>query len=185
MRDLLVELIKDLKKTNGGHIFYPYKSIESYLQNAVSYIVTGVNNGDQVLFVENERNLHHINKELEKHLSKGQLDNVHFMNNFDFYFSNGDFHPETVFNYFSTHIEPFVEKDAAICTWGLIEWGDVKEYISKIEEYERKIDKVINENGIISVCAYDFSRTPEDLKEKLMKFHGIMITDDDYMYLND
>jgi hypothetical protein len=51
---LLVDLIDDLKKTNGGHILYHYDQIDCYLRNAVTYIVAGVENGGHVMFVENE-----------------------------------------------------------------------------------------------------------------------------------
>jgi hypothetical protein len=93
-------------------------------------------------------------KELKKQLSKKQLDHVHFICNFDFYCSNGDFHPPTVFHY-SKYIQPFLEKGVNISTWGLVEWRDDYEINKKIEEYEKQVDFFVKEKGIISVRAYD------------------------------
>jgi hypothetical protein len=183
MSNFLVELVKDLKKSNGGHIFYHYNNVENYINHVVSYIVTGIKNGDHILLIENDRNIIHINKLLEKQLRKEQLSKVHFINNFDFYYSNGDFHPHTILNYFSKNIEPFLETGASICTWGLIEWGDDKEISNKIEEYETQVDKLVNEKGLLSVCAYDANRTSNSLKEALMRCHGVMMTDDEVFYL--
>ncbi|PWW28204.1 DcmR-like sensory protein [Cytobacillus oceanisediminis] len=185
MSELLVDLIDDLKKTNGGHILYHYDQIDCYLRNAVAYIVAGVENGGHVMFVENDRNLPHIMKELEKHLSKDEWARVHFANNFDFYYSNGNFNPETVINYFIKNAQPYLESGAALYTWGLVEWGNVKEYIPKIEEYEKKLDKMIPEKGIISLCAYDNKSTPDELKERLKRCHGVLVTDREYTYLQN
>ncbi|WP_419881645.1 MEDS domain-containing protein [Peribacillus sp. B-H-3] len=183
MMELVPELMKNLKQTNGGHIFYPYGNVESYLSNAISFIVTAVKNGDHVMFVENDRNLLHINKMLKKQLSHDELAKVHIMNNFDFYYSNGNFHPHTVLNYFLTNIAPYHEAGASICTWGLIEWGNDQEIHNEIAEYKSKLNQYILHNGVISVCAYDARRTPESLKKLLMECHGVLLTDKEFRFL--
>ncbi|WP_026585420.1 MEDS domain-containing protein [Bacillus sp. J33] len=185
MNDLLTDLIDDLKKSNGGHILYNYDEVDCYLQNAISFILAGVRDKGQVLFVENDRNLLYIQENVAKLLSEEELARVHFANNFDFYYSNGDFNPETVFNYFTKNIQPHLESGAPVYTWGLVEWGNVKEYILKVEEYEKKLDKAINDNGIISLCAYDNNSTPDELKEKLMRCHGVLVTDREYKFLQN
>ncbi|MBM7693704.1 hypothetical protein JOC77_003148 [Peribacillus deserti] len=182
MSNLLETLINDLRP-NGGHIFYHYNNKENYIHNVVSFIVTGIKNGDHILLAENDRHMLDINKKLQKELSKGQLENLHFINNYDFYYSNGNFHPHTIVNYFLKNIEPFIEKGASLCSWGLIEWGEDKEINDDVVEYEKQVDSLVKEKGITSVCAYDSKRTSDSLKELLMRCHGVMLTDDEVVYL--
>ncbi|GLB59600.1 MEDS domain-containing protein [Cytobacillus sp. NCCP-133] len=185
MNDILVDLIDDLKKSNGGHILYQYDQLDCYLQNATSFILAGVRNGGHVMYVENDRNLLHMKKKLGKHLSSAELARVHFVNNFDFYYSNGDFNPDTVINYFRKTLQPHLDSGKAIYTWGLVEWGNVEEYIPKVEEYEKKLDKFRADKGIISVCAYHNGNTPDDLKERLVRCHSVLVTDHEYKYLKN
>ncbi|MEH7884290.1 MEDS domain-containing protein [Bacillus sp. JJ1609] len=185
MDNFLTELVRDLKKTNQGHIFYQYIDMEKYLQNALNFTVSAVQNGSHVLLVENDRNIIHLRTNLKKQLNDEQFNNIHFINNFDFYYANGDFHAQTIFDYFKTSIEPYLDSDVSVFTWGLIEWSDEDDITDNIEQYEKDIDMHIKDKGVISVCAYDANRTPPHLKEILMRFHGIMITDDQVHYLRD
>jgi hypothetical protein len=177
------QLEENLKTAKGKHIFYSFRDQKKYLQNALEFINFGIENGRHVLFIENERNQKYIMNELKKQLSAKQLDHVHFICNFDFYCSNGDFHPPTVFHYYSKYIHPFLEKSETIWTWGLVEWRDDYEIIKKIEEYEKQVDCSVKEKGIISVCAYDANRMTKRLRDLLMQCHNIMMTDEELIYL--
>ncbi|MGN7177488.1 MEDS domain-containing protein [Cytobacillus firmus] len=183
MNELLTDLLDDLQKSNGGHILYHYDQMDCYLQNAVSYITAGVRCGGHVLFVENDRNYFLIEKELTNMLGKEELNRVHFTNNFDFYYSNGNFNPGTVFNFFLKHIQPYLDSNTKIFTWGLVEWGNVKDYIPLVEQYEKNLSNAISDHGLISLCAYDNRNTPPELKENLMRCHDVLITDREYKYL--
>ncbi|OMF54928.1 hypothetical protein BK139_18675 [Paenibacillus sp. FSL R5-0490] len=183
MNELLIDLIDDLQKSNRGHILYHYDQMDCYIQNAVSYITAGVRCGGHVLFVENDRNYFLIEKELTNLLGREELSRVHFTNNFDFYYSNGNFNPDTVFNFFIKHIQPYLDSSSKIFTWGLVEWGNVKDYIPLVEQYEKKLSNAISDHGLISLCAYDNRNTPPELKENLMRCHDVLITDREYKYL--
>lgn len=185
MDNFLKELVDDLQKTNQGHIFYHYDDMEKYLQNALNFIVSVVENGSHVLLVENDRNIIHLRANLKNLLNDEQFNKIHFINNFDFYYANGDFHAQTVFDYFKTSIKPYLEANVSVCTWGLIEWSDGIDITNSIEQYENDVDMHIKDKGVISVCAYDAKRTPQRLKEILMRCHGIMLTDDQVHYLGD
>jgi hypothetical protein len=184
MDNFIVRLVNDLKDANQGHIYYHFNDMEKYLQNAIAFIVTVIKSGSHVMLVENDRNILYIEENLKNHLTEEELKNLHIMNNFDFYYSNGDFHAETIFSYFKTNIEPLLNANVPICTWGLIEWSDEKDITSNIEKYEKDLDTYSNEKGIVSVCAYDANRTPQRLKDILMRCHRIMLTDDQYIYLD-
>ncbi|MCM3708635.1 MULTISPECIES: MEDS domain-containing protein [Cytobacillus] len=183
MKELLIDLIDDLRKSNGGHILYHYDQLDCYIQNAVSYITTGIRCGGHVLLVENDRNYILINKELTNLLGKEELSRVHFMNNYDFYYSNGNFNPDTVFNFFIKHIQPYLDSSPLVFTWGQVEWGNVNEYIPLVEQYEKKLFKAVTEHGLISLCAYNNSSTPMELKNSLLRCHDVLITDREYKYL--
>ncbi|MCM3093162.1 MULTISPECIES: MEDS domain-containing protein [unclassified Cytobacillus] len=183
MNELLTDLIEDMQKSNGGHILYHYDDMDCYIQNAVSYITAGIRCGGHVLFVDNDRHYFHIDKELTNLLGKEELSRVHFMNNYDFYYSNGNFNPDTVFSFFLKNIQPYLDRSHKIFTWGLVEWGNVKDYIPLVEQYEKNIDKAIAQQGLISLCAYDNCSTPLELKESLLRCHDVLITDKEYKYL--
>lgn len=183
MDNMVGEIVNQLKKANGGHIYYSFTNIDNYLENAVSYIVDGIGNDEHILLVENDRNIRLINRMLSTKLNKVQLQQVHFMNNFDFYFSNGDFHPHTVFQHFVRNVEPYLKGNVVVRTWGLIEWKCELAFMDQVEEYEKKLDSFLKtKENIISVCAYDANRTPECLREALMRCHDVLMSDDEFIY---
>lgn len=171
--------IEDILETSkGSHIFYYVEDLERYIDNAVSYIVAGLENGEQVLFVESERLYPMILKQVAKTVSKEQLKNIHYVNNFTFYWRNGNFYPPTILAYFSDLISPFIEKDVNFRTWGHVEWRDEVEMIEVLQEYECGVDLLIPQTKAVSVCAYDAVRIPGPLKEMLMNCHGFLMTDE-------
>ncbi len=93
----------------------------------VSFIVLGITHGEHIILIENDRNMLYINKVLDRQLSAEQRKNLHFINSFDFYWGNGDFHPHTISRYFSRNIASFMEKSVPVRTWGHVEWGDRKD----------------------------------------------------------
>lgn len=173
----IVEIMKDLKKGNSGHVCYFYDNEITYINNVVSFIVTGIRNGDHILLLENDRNMLLINRRLEKELNEKERGFLHCINNYDFYYFNKSFNPQTIVQNFLENTEPLLEEGASVCTWGLIEWGENEEIHQYIEEYEKEVDNITNEKGIISVCAYHAGRTPDSLKERLINCHGIVLTD--------
>lgn len=173
----MLDLIKKYQDTEG-HIFYQFENADNYLTNVVTFITTGVKSGSNIILIENDRNTIRINKRLKRELNHEEIANVHFVNNFDFYFKNKCFDPQRVFAHYKQNILPYLENDVPLWTWGLVEWGDDHEIIRLIEDYEKKVDRFVNENGLISVCAYDVNRTPHRLKEMLFRCHSVMLTDD-------
>ncbi|ANU26151.1 MEDS domain-containing protein [Planococcus versutus] len=163
--------------SKGDHIFYYVEDLTSYIDNAISYVEEGIKQGDQVLFVENERLFPKIVARLEEFLSEEQLQNIHYVNNFTFYWRNGNFHPPTILKHFSSLIDPLVEKELSFRTWGHIEWRDNDELTKELNEYEQAINELIPQIQAISVCAYDASRLTVSLKELLINCHDFLMTD--------
>lgn len=169
-------------KDREGHIFYHFENQENYLQNVVSFITTGLQLGSNIILIENDRNTSRIKETLNKKLNPVEMAKVHFINNFDFYFENKCFEPQRIYAYYKQSILSHLENNMPVWTWGLVEWGDDKAILNQIEIYEKKVDRFVNEKGIISVCAYDIARTTDRLKEMLIKCHSVMLTDDTFIF---
>lgn len=166
------------KQLEGVHILYYTKELERYIENAVSFIVSGIEQGDHILYVENERVYPLVFENVKKLLTKEQLAHLHYVNNFTFYWKNGNFHPPTILAYFTELVEPYFGKDLSFRTWGHIEWSDEEEIAQDIEEYERGIEEMMPVTKAISVCAYDAPRVSESFNKVLLDCHGYMMTDD-------
>lgn len=179
MRKEIKDIQDTLQTSEGAHVFYYVNELECYIYNAVSYIVAGIERGDQVLFIESERLYPMILKRVEELLSDEQLKNIHHVNNFKFYWETGNFHPPTVLDYFSHLISPFTENELSFRTWVHVEWREEDEIAKDIEEYEIAVDKLIPQIKAISICAYDAPRVSDELKEALMNCHGFLMTDED------
>ncbi|WP_110926746.1 MEDS domain-containing protein [Bacillus massiliglaciei] len=178
MPNLINRLINKIDKEDSCHIFYHYKSEESYIDLAVSYIVTAIKDGRHVVLLENDRHMIKIKQQLKEKLSEDEFAKLHVTNNYDFYYSHGNFHPQTVLRYFLNEIEPLLKAGFSLSTWGLVEWGDEQEFTELIGQYEREVDQIIREKGLISVCAYSAKRTTESILNVLKRCHDIMLTDE-------
>ncbi|HZG71418.1 MAG TPA: MEDS domain-containing protein [Chondromyces sp.] len=170
--------IMELEKNNKvPHVFYCFDEVKSYVDNAISYIASGVKQGNHILFIENDKIYPKIDKKLKTFLTEEQLNQVHRIDNFDYYLSEGSFHPSTILDYFSKTIEPYWKNRLTVRIWGHVEWGDQREITGKLEEYERGIDKLVTEIKYTTVCAYDGDRLPNSLRTTLLKCHEFVMTD--------
>lgn len=167
-----------MQREETGHIFYCSHELDKYIENAVSYIVFGIKHGDYVLFVENTRIYPLIHKKVESQLSAEEMNRLLFVNNFDFYWRNGTFHPSIILKHFNEATGHLFENGQAVRTWGHIEWGAQDDIEREIIEYEKTLDAVVPLKNAISVCAYDASRLTESLKKQLMTIHGFYMTDE-------
>lgn len=175
MENKFSELIKE---NDSVHIFYSVAELEPYINNLVSYILSAVKQNEHIFVIENERLLSLMYAELESVLTKEQLTHIHTINNFDYYFSNGSFHPPAIFEYLSETLKPFNEKNVCFRIWAHVEWSDQKEILTVLEEFENEADRLVGEQGLFLVCAYDEERVPDSLKTALMKCHEYILSED-------
>lgn len=166
-----------LRQREGAHILYLTEQMDLYIENAVSYVVDGVRNGDHVLFVENPRVYPQIQKALQQVLTCSELELVHYVNNFDFYWRKGNFHPEAILDYFEKLVGALTADGNHCRTWGHIEWGSQEDIEEKIIFYETEVDRPVPQRQVISVCAYDSHRVSDNLRERLMHCHGYLMKD--------
>ncbi|PLT28880.1 MEDS domain-containing protein [Peribacillus deserti] len=161
----------------GAHIFYSFDNIDRYIQNACTFISESIRNQQPVLLLENDRLFPLIYKELKYKWSNEELDKLSHINNFDFYCSNGEFHPQTMVRYFFNKIKPLRDGNIPIRTWAHVEWGIQEEITKLIMEFEELADPSVSNMNLVSVCAYDSSELTGLMKRSLLKSHGYYMTD--------
>ncbi|WP_409293180.1 MEDS domain-containing protein [Peribacillus sp. SCS-37] len=100
------------------------------------------------------------------------LRKIHFKNNFDFYFQQGDFHIPSIIEDFRQTVQSITAGGTnTIRTWAHVEWGNEQEIMEKITDYEKKADKLVQEDGLLSICAYHSIRTPASMQDVLENCH--------------
>jgi hypothetical protein len=173
----ITQVINNVNST-GAHIFYHFHDEDCYINNAISYVTAALALGNHVMIIENDRILPKIQEKIDAQLTEDQSDRVHTMNNYDFYCYRGNFHKETILNYLTNMINPYLEKQISIQTWAHVEWRDQAEIFQTLGEYEQEADQMLQQTKLITICGYDATRVPETLKSILMDCHDYYMTDD-------
>ncbi|WP_404407106.1 MEDS domain-containing protein [Jeotgalibacillus malaysiensis] len=168
MKHSLPDLIETKRNV---HVLYSYSEIQTYLQTVVSYILDSVKAEETIILIENERIYRQIKKELQTLLSKKDMEFIHFINSFDFYFSSGSYHPPAIAEYFEKTVQPYIKAHAAFRSWAHVEWNSMEEPHHLIDDLERIIDNAVNEIQFPLVCAYGKVNMPIHLKTMLMDSH--------------
>lgn len=163
------------------HVLYSYNEMKNYIEQAVSYIQDGIAAGDYILFIENERIYSLIHKELSSLLTEEQMAFVHHVNNFDFYYSSGSYHPPAIVDYFNKTVQRYVENKSPFRSWAHVEWTSMKDPLHIIEDLERVIDKAVNLLSFPLICAYKGEKMPDYLETILMETHPYVLMEDDFI----
>ncbi len=167
-----------LNESSCAHILYQYEDLDRYFQNVIAYISEGIEGGESVILIENERNILILKNQLEKMLSSSQLEKITTINNYDFYQSSGSYHPPAIFEQLIDMNSPYIENNIPFRTWTHVEWGTLENPSPIVEWFERETDKVIHEQGLKVVCAYESCKMHDDLKSSLKKRHPNIMTDE-------
>lgn len=168
-----------LDENQCTHILYSYNDRNRYLENAIAYILEGIEKGDSVVLIENDRNLKVLLTQLNNQLTSDQLKRIHVISNFDFYLSSGSYHPPAIYEQLTKSINPFLENDISFRSWTNVEWGTLEDPASIIEWFEEETDRAIHEHNLTIVCAYESGKMPDHLEEALKKSHRHIMTDED------
>jgi hypothetical protein len=161
------------------HVLYSFNEMENYMKQVLSYIIDGVVAGEYVILIENDRVYPIIHKELSTRLKKEQMEFVHFVNSFDFYFSSGSYHPPAITEYFNKMVEPYSENKIAFRSWAHVEWATMEEPLHLIEDFEKIVDEAVNQLSFPLICAYEGKRMPDYLKTILLETHPYVLMEDE------
>jgi hypothetical protein len=162
-----------------AHIYYSSHELQNYLNNAAAYIIAGIEQGDHIVFIENDRVFPLLQIKLKTLLNTQQLNQIHHVNNFDFYCSSGSFNPPFIFDYLTNTLNPYFDGNISFRVWAHVEWSEQEGILKVLEEFENEADGRASEMGLLLVCAYDADRVPDSLNTALMKCHGFIMTEDD------
>jgi len=172
-----VKLNEIIELSNGGHILYVYEDIECYVNNAVSYIVSGLEQEHHLLVVDDQERLLLINEKLKNILPEEKLKMVHYTDNFNFYRMHGNFNTEGIVNHFKQILEPFFKHGISIRTWAHVDWKEQNDIASMLKEFEERADCCVQDTGLVSICAYNAHALTASLQMDLMRCHEYFMTD--------
>lgn len=161
------------------HILYSYDQQENYIRQVVSYIQEGIFAGDCILLIENDRFYPFIHDHLKILLTTDQMKMIHRINNFDFYYSSGSYHPPAILNYFNKSVQPYLENRISFRSWAHVEWSTMEDPLHLIEDFEKIVDSAVNRLSFPLICAYKGERMPEYLKTILMETHPYVLIEGD------
>jgi PAS domain S-box-containing protein len=184
MNQQSVRLTQMMEISNYGHILYIYDSIENYIENTITFIVTGIEQKNHLLIIDNFENYKRINHRLQELLSDEDRECIHYVDNFEFYRLYGDFHCESIVNHFSKIIKPFKNQQISIRTWANVEWKEQDDMLSKLEHFENMADHAVNDSEIVSVCSYNGNQISARLQNKMLENHEYFMTDTELMKSN-
>ncbi|MBU9714002.1 ATP-binding protein [Evansella tamaricis] len=176
----VMRLNNNIDVSNGGHILYSYENDENYLNNAISYIIDGIEHDQEVIVIDNLKTIHLLQKKLSFLASSAKLERVHYIDNFTYYQKYGDFCCESTLSYFSEYIEPFQKSHRQIRTWARVQWKEEADIHSKLIHFEHLADHLLTNISLLCVCAYNGNTLPASLLTSLMTHHEYLMTDEGF-----
>ncbi|WP_368384802.1 MEDS domain-containing protein [Priestia aryabhattai] len=170
------QLFEDQKSV---HVLYSYNESEDYIRQVVNYIQNGIFAGNCIILIENDRLYPFIHNELKTLLTTDQMKMINRINNFDFYYSSGSYHPPAILDYFNKTVQPYLEKGISFRSWAHVEWSSMEDPLHIIEDFEKIADNAVNQLSFPLICAYKSERMPEYLRNILMETHPYLLVEDD------
>lgn len=150
MKTNIDELLID---NNSAHLLYAFNSMDNYVKTVVNYILDGFAKEKSIILIENEKYLPYVIKELKVHLTDNEIEKIHIVNNFDFYFSTGSYHPPAILGHIKKMYKPLLEQNKSIRTWTHVEWSTIEGPLAIVEELEKVVDKLSADMGLTIMCA--------------------------------
>ncbi|MCH4826724.1 MEDS domain-containing protein [Planococcus halocryophilus] len=172
-------MLQLFKERQGVRVLYAYDEIQKYIEHVAAYAKHGIEAGDHIVLIENPRLSPKIYSELESQLTKEQMEFIHFVKSFDFYFSNGSYHPPAIQLYFEKMLQPFIEEQATYRAWVHVEWASGEFPMHLIEDFEKVLDVSVKNYQFPLICAYDDKLLEDPIRDMLLKKHPYILGEDD------
>ncbi|OES46579.1 MEDS domain-containing protein [Domibacillus iocasae] len=175
----IIDVTKKLVEASG-HIAYCFHDLDTYVTNAAAYITAGVEKGEHVLVVENNKIIPMIHKKLCPVLTDEQRPLVLMEDNFTFYFLHKTFNPVRIYDHFAKSTAPYLKDgNNSVRTWGHIEWATAQN-VEAVGQYEKELNRQFPNHSITAVCAYDERQVTHKLKSVLAETHEYIMSDHDW-----
>lgn len=171
---------QSLDKMTEGHVFYEFKDEETYINNLISFIKSGLKNKQPILIIESMRILPKIRERIDMFVNDEQKSTIRLVNNFEYYLSKGDFHTPTIINYFQKDLSSLSEFNSSIRTWAHVEWTSSEPDTELLKEFESTANDFVIEENILSVCAYSSTHLSQNMTVALEELHQYVMTDESF-----
>lgn len=178
LKQIEVQEVTNLRSLSKGHVAYFFTDQEKYVSNVVDYVIAGLRQDECTIIVESDRMAPMIVLKLAQLLTVPELDQVRFLNNFEFYYAHGDFRINSIPDLLPTLFKGEFDPDMGYRTWAHIEWRDESE-VSKLLHSEQQADFIVEQENLLSVCAYDSRLVSGDFRQRLLASHPIHLHDKD------
>ncbi|WP_413375906.1 ATP-binding protein [Alkalihalobacillus sp. 1P02AB] len=180
-RSPISQLTNHLSLLNkGGHILYMFNEMDKYIENAVSFIEEGIEEGSIVFIKESDEVMDLIKAQLAaKEFTEKECNLIIYLNNREFYLDGKWFNYTRAGQSLISLVQPYLDQGYYIRTWGHIPFPD-KDFVETLINYECNCDEFISEQKIISVCLFNGLFTPAYVQNELLKTHTHLLLDNDY-----
>lgn len=174
-----VAFTKNINIASGTHILYVSSDPEKYIDNATSFIASGLTLGQAVVFIDDRGVFKIILQRLfDKGFTQEQIDSLVFTEQNEFYQTEKPLDIEPVLLNFSNLLEPFVKNGTPIRAWGSVKWYPGQSCLDeKLRLYEGAADEFIDKVKCLTVCAYDGMELPATVHMEIMKHHQYIMSD--------
>lgn len=174
----VIPLTKRLQVENGAHILYFYNSRESYVEQAASFVISGIKQQQYIIFVDTPDIYESVMAILQESLSIVDMQLITYINNYDFYEMYHDFNFERVIQNLQDILGPYIKSDATVRLWGHVDWlRGSSNVVQGLALYESHCDISVSELGFLTVCAYDATIVPAYIQTEMMRTHPYFMTD--------
>ena len=165
----------DTKAEVGSHIIFLYQAKSELLDVLSDYFIEGLKNNNACLMVIPSDNLaDEINGEIGRKdiLNKEQLkEKLVFIKHKKFYFSNGKFDPNKVFEMIDKQLDKNI---SMIRSAGDCSWVD-KAIFNDFYQYEVALTERYNSKNILLLCAYFSKQLEIEQIIKLIQSHMLIL----------
>lgn len=124
--------------------------------------------------IENPRLTPHIFRRLKQLATEEELEFVKFANNFEFYWSEGNFLPISIIQHFKKTLNAATQEGKFFRTWGHIEWGSQEDFDNEILTYDKQANRFISEHKFIAVKCRRFNFSQPQLHSNFKKIINII-----------
>ncbi|MCF8564603.1 MEDS domain-containing protein [Alicyclobacillus tolerans] len=173
-----IALTQQLNVANAAHILYLYTDENAYIENAASFIQAGISQYQRIIFIDSQEHWVHLQARMPE-LALHTRQDVMYVENNEFYRCYEDFHLERVLQNLKDVVDPFIQEGVSVRLWGLVEYRDAPDIITKLHTYECHCDMTISELGYLTVCAYHAYKLPASIALAMMKTHEYVMTDNE------
>jgi ubiquitin C-terminal hydrolase len=176
-----LQLTEYLQVSNAAHILYLFEDRNSYLENLIAYLDSGIEHGHHLLIIEKTTIFQEAAQRIDDLFSSEQKKRIHYLDNYLFYRHYGDFDTNKIVEHFREMFKHFLNQRKTIRTWAHVEWNILDDINRQLAEFEETANCCVDDLGIMSVCAYNSSDLSASLQTRLMRSHEYLMTDSEFV----